>query len=193
MSNLGHFEFVTSASLQLVNSYEEACPINGELTECEIEVTCNIHIDDPEDGPYGDDIEATISGTDIELGDGAIELLELSRLAGEIFWESEPTRPKDGEKYVRPDGSVWKVVGSGRHNETTEVYTLLKRESKKSSLYGYNHPPYMIVNTQVFHQYEYSEKDKELVKSYRLMVEDEPKEDEFRIAGAVYQKPALGD
>jgi len=203
MSKIGRFEFNDSCELHVVNGRGDSAPINDEC-EVDLEIKCILHCDDPEDGVYGEDIEATIAGTDIELGEEAIALLDLTNRAGEVFMDSGTVHPERGSKYMDTNGRIWTVVGTGMHHEEASDYTLLESRIPGFSM---RRDPYrrMTVETNVLvhpamvpEECEHTTEEDCTVAGCeskpmfrRVIEEDEPGEGVWRESYAVYVgKPA---
>jgi len=197
MSKIGKFEFSASCELQVVNGLGGSAPLSDDC-EFDLEVTCTLHCDDPDDGVFGEDIKATIVGTDIELGQEAIELLDLTNRAGEVFMDTGVVHPKRGAKYMDVNGRIWAVIGSGMHHEQAHDYTMLESRIPGRWL---SSDPYrrMVVETNVLvcpamiPECEHEDEDDCTVAGCasklmfrRVIEEDEPGEGVWRDDYAVY-------
>lgn len=193
MSEIGAYKFTASCELHVVNLMGDSCPVNEEMVDAEVEVMCTLHCDDPEDGVYAEDITATIG--DIELGDEAIELLDLSNKAGEVFTDNGRVPPKRGERYIDTDGHVWTVAGSGKLEGQAEFFVWLERPCFRVRRPGETSAPMMgrTVDEWALDAMFTNDGGKERQPAYRRVLDEPPPtEGNMRELYAIYSCPKCG-
>jgi len=182
---IGYYKFTTAAELHIVNNLGDSVPLNEEALETEIEVECVLHCDDPEDGVYGEIINAAVLLENFFLNEEAIECLDLSVEAGEKFNDGGIVPPKAGTKWKSiSDGHIWTVVGSGKLEDCAAFYIWLERPL--FNLLSGDEKVGMTI--QDYTLYQETLKDGKRVPCWRQVIdEDPPGPGEFRVEGAIYR------
>lgn len=181
---IGYYKFNTEIELHVVNAMGDTRLLNDKSDQVEIEVECVLHCDDPEDGVYAEEISARIVDENIfELGEDAIDLLDLSVKAGEVFQDGGMVPPKKGEKYMDSDGYVWTVAGSGKLEDHASFYIWLERGRNLVSSLNSNPTIGRTIEDHVLHSTHVNDQG-ELEPCYQRIIDKPlPPEDQWHEPG----------
>jgi len=176
-----------------IGEYETTVPLDGLLVDdpragrdvvhafdedLEVEVRCVLHCDDPEDGVYAEEVEATLLG--LPLSEEAVEGLDLAARAAEAFSDGGCAPPKVGSEWLDVDDRGWVVVGTGRRRDRADGDLVMLRGR------GAPLDRSCLVADAVEFGFGCWHDDEGRPLWRRVVREDEPPEGSYREAGAVY-------